>query len=231
MNKTTAIGPEPCILELWRKLAASLDPENGQLSIRSDSTPEQSFALAQGLEYPSMKLNQAKELHEILKISTDHGFFRGVDAISMMRNCIIGTTTANCVERDKEIHRETGHFGDLLEVCRTTGYLENQTVEIDDYFRHHPSQTYDREPVDVIVHAPQTTLVRFEYEYSFTFDPATLPAIFSLAGKPDEDSEGPQTLVCDLHRGANGERSITITRNEMTPEGEMRRIIFSRLST
>ena len=89
---------------------------------------------------------------------------------------------------------------------------------------------YSGDSITVTVHDVDTSPVNLTYAGSFEISETDISDWCSpelLEREDDDIDEG--RLVCDLHEGKDGLRSITITKNANTVDGPVRRVVYNDL--
>lgn len=155
------------------------------------------------------------------------GKFRNCDSLLVSDGMIIGTSTQKCLEWDQELHRRSDFAGLYYDDGETIRYEEQPQLSPLSRARRIKGRFLSEAAVTVVIHdAEKKASMELNYSGSFEIHAEDLldhGILKDFAG--DEEAK----LVCDLHEGAGGLKSYTVSRHESGPEGASRHIIFSDL--
>lgn len=230
---TMTINSNSCagrmLVPVWDLARASVLDKHGPLSIRLVKSQAATALDITGCygEEVQPDASQIEIMKSLAELLDTHIEGRIVDTLTVAQDCIIETATASSVEFDIAVHRRRDALGCLVDVG--DGF-EPSSLSASDLNEDQPV-LFLRDPVVVNVHdVVASGVCGLAYTGSFDVDQADMAASFGLDEALDlEEDEEDGRLVCDIHESIDGLRSITITRDAMTPDGPTRRILYSEL--
>lgn len=220
------------LLQQWIVLAGLTSQSIKAISIRTDQS-EIGFEYADGLDNLCLEPLGEGVIHlaeDFLTVFTSQGRMGETDVLTVTPEMFIQTSTKSCLEVDLEIHRQADLPGALID---DGDMIVSSSKYIGEHFLSSPIEEADmffREPVSVTIHTTGVSPTPLEYAGSFNFadlGEQNIVLIEPYLAEEDDLDEG--HLVCDIHKGHGGLRCITITRDTLTEDGPVRRIVYNDL--
>ncbi len=222
----------PPLLVAWDATRSSTLSHLGAISVRLLEGPEKTLLdISSHFEQPvygsSAEMAQLEKLVSLAALGTQD---QVLDSVTIDDGYIIGSSTTRCLEFDMVLHRRTDFPGIYLE---NPDDLNLASVEGASLIRlpTQEAQVFTRDTLSVTVHRKDARLpAKLAYAGSFEITEANIPQDLEMDLSCEfEEDETDGQLICDIHEDHSGLRSITITRDAMTPEGPTRRVIYSEL--
>lgn len=231
MNTETIPKPvPPPLIRSWNTLNQDLLRLTGPISVRTDLGVEHigKTAVCPASDNVELDAKSSAIFDDILKSGQEFDLFSDADSITVMQSCIIATATENGGDIDIELHRRTESAGPIVEVLDCLGDMETAPTSLLDIIAM-PRDLVERDGPCVFLHDDNNAPIKLDYAGSFdiqTVSDSRLPEWITekLSTEPGE------VITCDLHQGNHGLKSLTITRDEITDEGEFRQIIFNEIA-